>query len=112
MGADDDLGVLGGLVGGGDAGELLDLAGAGLLVEALGVALLDNGEGRVDKDLDEREARLFVELTRDCAVCTVGRDERGERDTARVREELGDLATAAHRAHVQGVRWEGKRVPA
>ena len=83
-----------------------------LLVQALRITLLDDAERRIDEDLDERKARLLVQLSRDRAVRPVRRDERGKGDAARVREELGDLATAAHRAHVQGVRWEGKRVPA
>ena len=41
-GVDDDLRGLGGLVGVADAGEVLDEARAGLRVEALGVALLDD----------------------------------------------------------------------
>ena len=72
----------------------LDLAGAGLLVEPLGVALLDDGERRVDEDLYEREAALRVQRARDGAVGAVRRDERGERDARRVREELRDLACA------------------
>ena len=99
MGADDDLGVLGGLVGGADAGELLDLAGAGLLVEALGVALLGDLDGHVDVDLDEgdgvvagllRPGRL-VQVARQLPVRLEGRDERGQRDGGRVGEELGNL---------------------
>ena len=73
----------------------LDLARARLLVEALGVARLDDGEGRVDVDLDERETGLLVQLARDGAVRAEGRDERGERDAARVREELRDLCVRA-----------------
>ena len=72
----------------------LDLARARLLVEALRIALLDDAEGRVDEDLDERQPRLLVQLARDRAVCAVRRDERGEGDAARVREELRDLACA------------------
>lgn len=49
------LRLLGGLVGRADAGEVLDLAGAGLLVQALGVALLGLFDGDVDEDLDEGE---------------------------------------------------------
>ena len=56
---DLDLGALGCLVGGADAGELGDLSFSCLLVEALGVACLGHLEREVDKDLDEGE-RLVV----------------------------------------------------
>ena len=72
----------------------LDLTRAGLLVEALGVARLDDVEGRVDEDLDEREAGLLVEVADDGAVRAEGRDERGEGDARRVREQLRDLHVA------------------
>ncbi len=45
------------LVGRRDAGELLDLAGAGAAVELLGVAPLADVERRVDEDLEEAVAR-------------------------------------------------------
>lgn len=77
----------------------LDLARTRLLVEALGVALLDDAEGRVDEDLDEREARLLVQFASDRAIRAVWRDERGEGDAARVREELRDLCG--------GTEWNG-----
>ena len=46
-------GFSGAFVRRGDAGELLDLAGARLFVEALRVALLADFERRVDEDFDE-----------------------------------------------------------
>lgn len=100
MGADGDLGVLGGLVGAADAGELLDLAGARLLVQALGVALLGDGDGDVDVDLDEGDGVVAVgvgggvQVARELAVGAEGRDEGGEGDGGGVGEELGDLADA------------------
>src|SRR5262245_28597356 len=56
------LGLERGLVRVVDAGEPLDLAGAGLLVEALGVALLARLDRRVHEHLDERQAGLDVQL--------------------------------------------------
>ena len=50
---DPDVGRLGRLVGRIDAGEIGELAGARLAVEALGVAPLGLGERGVDEDLDE-----------------------------------------------------------
>lgn len=107
VGFDVNLGTFWGLVWRGDAGEVcteeanerdvlcrvmdvvtFDLSCTGLLVETLGVALLDDVEGRVDKDLDEAQPGLFVELTGDGAVCAVRRDERCQRDACGVREEL------------------------
>lgn len=91
-----DLCVLGSLVRSADASELLDLAGASLLVQTLGVALLSLLNGNVDEDFDEGERRLVVlgvvvEVAGDLAVGLVGRDERGEGDGGAVGEELGDL---------------------
>lgn len=102
MGLDDDLGLVGGLVGAADAGELLDLAGAGLLVEALGVAPLGDLEGHINIDLHKRK-RLFiavlgrggVQVAGELAVGAEGGDEGGDGDGGRVGEELGDLADAA-----------------
>lgn len=97
MGLDDNLRLLGLLVRGGDAGELLDLASAGLLVEALGVTLLRDLEGHVDVDLDEGNGLvaalggLGVELTSDLTVCSVGGDEGCDGNGGGVGEELGDL---------------------
>ena len=50
---DGEFGGCWGLVGGGDAGEVGDLAGSGFFVEAFGVAGFAGGEGGVDEDLDE-----------------------------------------------------------
>ena len=46
-----------------DAGESLDLAGPGLLVEALHVALLAFLQRSVDVDLEERQVGLHVQFT-------------------------------------------------
>lgn len=97
-GADGDLGVLGGLVRGADAGEVLDDAGAGLLVKALGVALLGHLDRDLDVDLDEGDGLVGgagglggVEVARELAVCLEGRDEGCQGDGRGVGEELGDL---------------------
>lgn len=101
MGLDGDLGVLGLLVGGGDASEVGDLTSARLGVEALGVALLGDGEGNVNVDLDEGDglvallARLGVEVAGNLTVGAVGGDEGGDGDGGGVGEELGDLGNAA-----------------
>jgi hypothetical protein len=91
-----DLGVLGSLVGSADTSELLDLTGASLLVETLGVALLGLLHGNVNEDLDEGKRSLAVlgvgvEVTGDLAVGLVGGDEGGKGDGGAVGEELGDL---------------------
>ena len=91
-----DLGVLGSLVRSADTSELLDLAGASLLVQTLGVALLSLLNGNVNEDLDEGKRRLVVlgvgvEVTSDLAVGLVGRDKGGEGDSGAVGEQLGDL---------------------
>lgn len=97
-----DLGVQGLLVGGGDARELLDLAGPRLLVEPLGVAFLGHVDRDVNEDFDEGNGLgggalgdLLVQVPGDLAVLPVGRDKGGDGDGGRVGEELGDLADAA-----------------
>ena len=69
----------------------LDLAGEGLLVEALGVAVLDNVERGVGKDLNEGDAGIGVQLASGIAVSAEGRDERGDRNVAGISKELGHL---------------------
>lgn len=101
VGADVHLGLEGLLVGGADAGELGDLALAGLLVQALGVALLGDLDGDVDPDLDKGQAGLaagalgLVQRARQVAVGAVRADEAGDGDGARVGEQLGHLGDAA-----------------
>ena len=82
VGLDGDLGVGGLLVRGRDASKFGNLAGAGLLVEALGVSLLGDLQGDIDEDLNERDrvvaglaARVGVQLTGHVAVGSVGGDE-------------------------------------
>lgn len=101
VGLDGDLGVVGGLVRGRDASKLLDLTGAGLLVETLGVTLLSDLERHVDVDLDKGDGLvaalggLGVQLTGDLAIGLVGGDEGGDGDGGGVSKELGDLGDAA-----------------
>src|SRR5262249_21910302 len=94
-GVDPQLGVYGWFVGVVDTGEVLELAGPRLLVEPLRVALLARLNRRVHVDLDKRQAALDVQGTHAVAVLAVGADEGGDRDDARVGEQLGDLADAA-----------------
>ena len=68
-----ELGVLGHLVGLVDAGESLDDACAGLLVETLDVPLLALLERRRHVDLEEGQVRLLVQLAGELAVLERGR---------------------------------------
>lgn len=98
-----DFGIQRLLVGRRDAGKVLDLAGAGLFVEAFGVALLGDLEGHVDVDLDKGDglvvvasrAGLRVQRPGEVPVGAVGGDEGGDCDGGGVGEELCDLADAA-----------------
>lgn len=106
MGLDGDFGLGGLLVGSGDAGKLLDLTGAGLLVETLGVALLGDLERHVDIDLDEGDGLIGaaggdggVQLTGRVAVGAVGGDKGGDGDGGGVGKELGDLFVLLATAH-------------
>lgn len=101
---DGDLGVFGGLVGRADAGEFLDLSRAGLLVEALGVALFGHLDGHLDVDLDEGDRLVGrtralggVQSARQVPVRLEGRDEGCQGDGGRVGEELGDLLFSEER---------------
>ena len=91
VGVEVDLRVFWGLVRVVNAREVPDKSLPGLLVEALWVSLLGDGERHVDKDLDEREVSLLVELSGRVSVCPVWRDEGGQRDHARVGKELRHL---------------------
>src|SRR5262249_53492804 len=94
-GVDRQLGLLGRFVGVVDAGEVFQLAGAGLFVQALGVALLAGLDGRGDVDFAEGEVALVVDGADGFAVLAVGADEAGHGDQAGVGEQFGDLADAA-----------------
>jgi hypothetical protein len=88
-----DLWRIWGLVRRRDTGEVGDYAGAGLLVQALGVALLGLLDGDVDVDLDEGDWLVAlgdggVEVACDLTVRLVGRDERCESCCRGVGEEL------------------------
>ena len=76
--------------------ELFNLARLGLLVQALGIALLGDVEGDVDEDFDEGQGRVGVfrvgvQFAGDLAVGFVGGDEGGQGDGRAVCEEFGDL---------------------
>ena len=92
VGGDDQIGLLGRLVGARDAGELGNLAGPGPSVEALGIADLAGLERGLDVDLVEG-----VLGGRPCplAVASVGRDEARDDEEAGVGEEARDLADPA-----------------
>lgn len=84
------------LIRGADTGEFFDLAGLGLLVETLGVALLGFLDGHVDENFDEGQRGVGVlgvgvEFAGELAVGFVGGDEGGEGDGCGVGEEFGDL---------------------
>ena len=85
-------GILRRLVGIGDAGELLDDAGAGLGVEALAVAALADLERGRDVDLEEAAGGLD-HVAHLGAGRGVGGDRRADGDAA----VLGDLATRRSR---------------
>ena len=93
LGVDDDLRVLGLLIGVVDAGEALDLAGEGLFVEALHVAARALLDGGADEDLDER-ALLLDQLARLSPRLLVRGDGRADDGGAVADEPRGDPADA------------------
>ena len=76
-----------------DAGEILDLAGQRLLVEALGIARDTILKRRIDENLDE--FALVHEFAHHPAVGSEGRDEGAENDQPRIGHQLRHLADAA-----------------
>ena len=78
-------------------GRTFDLAGACLLVEALGIPALDDRQGGVDEHLDERDGGVVgcVEVPGEEPVGEVGRDEGGDGERACEREEKRDFGDAA-----------------
>ena len=60
------------------ARRTLDRSSACFLVQTLGVARLHDMQGRIDEHLDEREARIFVQLPCYVAVGAVRRDKGGQ----------------------------------
>ena len=99
---DCDFRVRRGLVWRRDAGKLFDFTGASLFVQALGIALLSNLEGNVDKDFNKRNGLVVaagggrrVQGAGRVAVGTVGRDEGGDGNGGRVGKQLGNLGDAA-----------------
>lgn len=102
MGLKDNIRVLGSLIWGAYAGEVWNLAGAGLLVETLWVALLGNLDRDVYKNLDERDGLIrrarcngCVDITSNLTVGLEWGDEGSEGDAGRVGKELCDLANSA-----------------
>ena len=88
-----EFGVLGGLVGAGDAGEVLDGTGPGFGVEALGVALFTHAEVRGAVDFDEVAG--FHQGPCLVAVGLERRHKRREHHDARIEEQLAHFANAA-----------------
>lgn len=113
MALDGDLGILGGLIRRADACELGDFALSGLLIQALGVALLGLLDGNVDVDLDEsqglvigvRGGRCGVQLAGGLPILLEGRDEGGDGNGGRVGEEFGNLSDGQRPGGHRVERW-------
>lgn len=101
IGPDVDFGVCGRLVGCRDTCKVLDLTRPRLFVQALGVPLLDDGERRVDEDLDEGDGGgvFFVQLPGELSVRDVWGDEGREGDGGGEGKEEGDLADSSNVFH-------------
>lgn len=80
------------LVGRGNTGVVLDLAGPGQLVQPLHVAFLAHLQGAFDKNLEK--IALADDLPHLVPVLGQGRDKGGQADRARIEEELDHLADA------------------
>src|SRR5579875_4085381 len=84
------------LIGIVDAGEALQLAGAGFLVQPFGIPLLAGLDRRVDEHFDERQLGLDVQSTNLIAVGPVRTDKAGHGQNAAIGEQLGYFADAAN----------------
>ena len=78
-----------------------DLAGAGLLVEALGVSLLTHRQRRIHEDF--QELALLEQAAGQRAILPERRDEGGADDQARVHEQLGHFGDTADVFHAVGL---------
>ena len=94
-GVDADIGVVGHLVGAGDAGELRDLPGAGLRVEALAVAALALLERGGDVDEEERSSGLLDHRADLLPRLVEGGDRADDRQAAVAADLGGDPADPA-----------------
>ena len=90
-----DVGVLGDLVGAGDAGELGDLPGTGLGVEALAVAALALLQRGRDVDEEERPSGLLDHRADLLPRLVEGSDRADDRQAAVTADLGGDPADAA-----------------
>ena len=78
-----------------NAGKVLQLTGAGFLVEPFRVALLTDLDGSVDVDLDKRQLSLDMQGANGVAIFSVRTNKAGHGNGATVGEQLGNLANAA-----------------
>lgn len=69
----------------------LDFSSTGFLVQSLGITLLYNSEGSVDKDFDKGQISLLMKFASYFPIGLVRRYERSDRNTTCICEQLGDL---------------------
>ena len=79
-----------------NSGKALDLATACALVQALGVALLADGERGSDVAHDEWQVSSVVNIASKLPVCLVRRDERRQSDDPTVCKELRHFTHATN----------------
>lgn len=96
VGADMDLGVDGGLIGGRDASKLLDLTSLGLFVQTLGITLFNYRQGCVRIHLHKWNSCLVVQLPGCITVGNVWADKGRNCNLRRVGKELRHLGNAAN----------------
>lgn len=96
VGADMDLGVNRGFIGGRDSSELLDLSSLSLLVQTLRITLLNNRQGCVRIHLHKRKSCLVVQLPGRITVRNVGANKGRNSNLRRVSKELRNLGNAAN----------------
>src|SRR3546814_5675419 len=89
--------ILGRLVFGVDAGEVLDQPGTGLGVQALDVTLFGDFQRRVDEDLDE--LAVLEQLARHPPLCPERGNEADQHDQAGIDHEPRGLGYATDVFH-------------
>lgn len=96
---DMNLRILGRLVWGGYTGEFFDFPGTSFLIQALGVALLDDAEWSIYENFDEAKVSFLVQLADGFPVYTIRRYESRDGEAARIAEQLGHLSDTPNVFH-------------
>jgi len=95
VGAEVHFRVLWSLVWRIDACETFDLSSAGLLIQTLGITILDGGKRRIDEDLHERQRSIDMNLSSILTVLGIWRDQASDGDCSCLGEKPARLCNTS-----------------